>query len=72
MKKTICYTYLGDNGTLLSTIHIEGAYSIKKYLLEADGGKALTKDNKSFTHSVLIPEADLPNWYEVKDPKGQI
>lgn len=72
MKKTVCYTYLGDNGTLLTTIHIEGAYGIKKYMLSADEGKMLTKDGKNLTRSTIIPEADLALWYEVDIPKGQI
>ena len=36
MKKTLCYTYLGENGTLTSPIHLLGIYSIKKYELIAD------------------------------------
>lgn len=71
MKKTLCYTYLGENGTLLTTLHLEGIYSVRKYMLNADENKLLTKDGKKFTSSVLIPESDLDNWYEVEANLGQ-
>ena len=65
MKKAVYYTYLGDNGTITTPLHIPGAYSIKQYLLVADKDKRLTKDGVQFTLSILIPEADLDLWYEV-------
>lgn len=71
MIKTLCYSYLGDNGTLLTTIHLEGVYSVRKYVLDADEGKVLTKDGKNFTKSILIPETDLDKWYEVDEQVGQ-
>lgn len=65
MRKVVYYTYLGDNGTITTPLHIPGVYSIKQYLLVADENKRLTKDGVQFTPSVLIPEADLGLWYEV-------
>lgn len=65
MKKTIYYTYLGDNGTITTPLHIPNVYSIKQYLLVADENKKLTKDGIKFTPSILIPESDLKLWYEI-------
>lgn len=65
MRKVVYYTYLGDNGTITTPLHIPGVYSIKQYLLVADENKRLTKDGVQFTPSVLIPEADSDLWYEV-------
>jgi hypothetical protein len=65
MKKSIIYTYLGENGTLTSSIYLPGIYSIKKYELSADVDKQLTKDNKNFFSRVIVTESDLKNWYEV-------
>lgn len=71
MTKTLCYSYLGDNGTLLTVIHLEGVYSIKKYMLDADQGKLLTRDGKHFIHSILVPESEVDLWYEVNIQEGQ-
>ena len=45
MKKETYYTYLGTNGTITSPVHLEDIYFIRKYLLTADEGKKLTKNN---------------------------
>lgn len=71
MKKRLYYNYLGDNGTLLTTIHIEGAYHIKKYMIDADKGKMLTKDGIILKTQALIPESEINEWYEIDAPKGQ-
>ena len=65
MKKMIYYTYLGDNGTITTPLHIPNVYSIKQYLLVADKNKKLTKDGVKFIPSTLIPESDLELWYEI-------
>lgn len=65
MTKTVLYEYLGTNGTLLTPIHLEDVYYIRKYRLHADDGKKLTKDNKNFVISVIIPEDELEEWKEV-------
>ena len=36
MTKTVLYTYLGTNGTITSTVHLEVIYYIRKYRLVAD------------------------------------
>lgn len=66
MTKNVLYTYLGTNGTITSPVHLEDIYYIKKYQLIADKGYQLTKDNKLFINSVLVPEAEVDEWKEVK------
>lgn len=66
MIKQLYYNYLGDNGTLLTPIHIPGVYCIKKYMIGPDdSSKMLTKDGIHFTRMVIIPESELDQWYEV-------
>jgi len=65
MTKNIMYQYLGSNGVVYSPSLIEGAYSVKKILLIADDEKKLTKDDKNFVDSVMVPEAEVEEWKEV-------
>ena len=66
MKKTPLYTYLGTNGTITSPVHLEGIYCIKKYRLEADVNKMLTKDNGlNLYKMVTVPEDEVVLWKEV-------
>lgn len=60
MKKTLLYTYLGTNGTITSPIHLEGIYCVKKYRIEAEGDKYLTKDNGATTvKTATVPEDEI-------------
>ena len=70
MNKEILYVYLGTNGTITSSVHLEDIYYTRKIRLTADIDKALTKDGKSFQYRVIVPEDDVNNWYEI-DYKGQ-
>ena len=65
MTKEILYTYLGTNGTIISPVHLEDIYYVRKYRLTAERGKKLTKDDKNFSKSVIVSEAELPDWKEV-------
>lgn len=66
MFKQITYTYLGTNGILTTPIHLEGIYSVKKIILSAEDGKALTKDNKNFVKKVTVSsEEEASLWREV-------
>ena len=65
MTKTVLYTYLGTNGTITSTVHLEDIYYIRKDRLVADARNSLTKDVKTFVQSVTIPEDELDEWREV-------
>lgn len=65
MKKEILYHYLGTNGTILSPVHLEGVYYVRKLQLTADARKRLTRDGINFHVNVIIPENELEEWYEV-------
>lgn len=64
MEKTELYFYLGDNGTIMTTMYIPGASGIKKYQLVADKDKFLTNGIK-YVKNIIIPEKELPLWKEV-------
>lgn len=65
MTKIVMYEYLGTNGTILSPIHLEDIYYVRKLQLLADNNKRLTKNGKDFVQSVVIPEDELDQWKEV-------
>lgn len=65
MTKKVLYFYLGTNGTILSPVHLEDTYYVRKLRLIADENKKLTKDEKVFYDSITIPEDDLELWREV-------
>lgn len=65
MTKIVMYEYLGTNGTILSPIHLEDIYYVRKLQLLADNNKRLTKNGKDFVQSVVIPEEELNQWKEV-------
>ena len=69
MTKHVMYTYLGTNETITSMIHLEDVYYIRRIELIADKGMVLTKDGKTFTSTVLVPEDEVDEWQEVP---GQI
>lgn len=68
MQKIVLYQYLGTNGTILSPIHLEDIYYVRKLKLIADTGYTLT-NGTIFKQSVTIPEEELIFWKEV--PSGQ-
>lgn len=70
MKKETIYVYLGTNGIIQSPIHLEDIYYIRKCRLWADKGKILTKDDKNYVRTVIIPEEDINNWKEINDDNG--
>lgn len=65
MTKTILYQYLGTNGTILSPVHLEDIYYVRKVRLTADVNKRLTKNNKDYVQSVVVPEDEVELWKEV-------
>lgn len=68
MNKYVTYTYLGTNGTLMTPIHLEGIYSVKKIILSAEPGKVLTKDNKTFVKKITVKtEEEALEWIEVPE-----
>ena len=71
MTQTTMYTYLGTNGTICSPVHLEDIYYIRKIKLMSDINKLLTKDGVNFTHTIIVPESEVNDWYEVNIPEGQ-
>ena len=65
MTKIVTYEYLGTNGTILSPIHFEDIYYVRKLQLIADNNKQQNKNGKDFVQSVVIPEDELDQWKEV-------
>ena len=64
--KQVTYTYLGTNGTLVTPIHLEGIYSVKKITLIADEGKVLTKDYVNFVRKITVnSEEEAKLWNEI-------
>lgn len=66
MYQKVLYTYLGTNGTLTTPIHLENIYSVKKIQLNAEHGKILTNGDTQ-RYSVIIPEDEVSQWYEIDD-----
>ena len=65
MKKVALYQYLGTNGTILSPVHLEDIYYVKKWELTAEIGKVLMKDGVKFGRTQIVPDEELPLWKEV-------
>lgn len=67
MTKEVYYRYLGTNGIIESPVHLEDIYYIRLMKLTADFGKLLTKDGKKTVFSIIVPEKEANEWYEVLD-----
>lgn len=65
MTVTVLYNYIGTNGTILSPVHLEDIYYIRRLRLGAEEGKKLTKDGKNFVTAIVIPEDELEQWREI-------
>ncbi len=67
MTKQILYKYLGTNGAILSPVHLEDIYYIRKIQLTAETGKLLRKKGTtSSVFSVLISEDEVDDWEEIE------
>jgi hypothetical protein len=73
MRKTVLYEYLGTNGTIVSPIHLEDIYYVRKLRLIADRNKILKNiETDALREIVVIPEADLNLWIEIDNvSRGQ-
>ena len=69
MIKEKLYLYTGDNGTILSPIHLPNVPAINKVRLIADFGKMLTADGKTFLQNVVVFEENVAIWKEVEGQK---
>lgn len=67
MTKEILYLYLGTNGTILSPVHLEDTYYVRKVRLSAGEGKLLTKNGLDKVQAIIVPEEEVQDWYEVLD-----
>lgn len=65
MVKDVLYQYLGTNGTILSPVHLEDIYYIRKIRLSAESGKVLVKNGKEKVFSVVVPEEEVSKWEEI-------
>ena len=66
MRKEVLYEYLGTNGTILSPIHLEDIYYVRKLRLIADKDKKLKRvDTGALREIAIIPESDFEYWTEV-------
>ena len=65
MVKEILYEYLGTNGTILSPVHLEDIYYVRKVRLTPSQGKVLTKDGEHKVYSIVVPEDEVKDWHEV-------
>lgn len=67
MKKQVLYEYLGTNGTILSPIHLEDIYYVRKLRLLPDSGFILrNKETGALRHVTVIGESDFENWEEIE------
>ena len=66
MKKIKKYKYIGRNGTLITSILIDGASKINMMCLIADKGKILTNGEKQL-HSIYLYEDEVEEWTEIDD-----
>jgi hypothetical protein len=69
MTKTVLYQYLGTNGTIISPVHLEDTYYVRKIQLVAAPGCLLT-NGTILKKSVMVSEEDSEMWKEV--PEGQM
>ena len=69
MTKEVLYMYLGTNGTILSNVHLEDIYYVRKYRLWADEGKVLIKNGKVYGITEVIPENEINEWSEINRPE---
>lgn len=65
MTRTVLYQYLGTNGTILSPVHLEDVYYIRKIKLKADTNQILT-NGTVYKFETIISEDDEALWEEVK------
>ena len=68
MTKEIYYRYLGTNGVIESTVHLEDIYYVRIICLNADNGKILT-NGKIKVYSIKVPEEEVDQWAEIPDDK---
>lgn len=66
MTKVPMYRYLGTNGMITSSVHLEDVYYVRMMALYADPGKKLTNGIRK-TSYVLVPEDEVISWKEISE-----
>lgn len=64
MTTQVFYRYLGTNGVLETTIHLEDIYYVRMIGLQADPGMILTDGTREL-FSIKVPEDEVGNWREI-------
>lgn len=70
MNKIKLYRYVGRNGTITSPILLDNIQYYIYYKLIPQCDKLLTNGEKVLT-SVIVPEEEINEWYEIDYPEGQ-
>lgn len=65
MTKEVLYLYVGTNGSILSPVHLEDIFYVRRIRLSAAAGKKLTKNHTQFFESIVVPEDEVDQWVEV-------
>lgn len=65
MTQEVLYLYLGTNGSILSPVHLEDTYYVRRIRLRASENKRLTKNNIDFYQTIVVAEDDVEHWIEV-------
>ena len=65
MTKQVFYKYLGTNGVIESTVHLEDIYYVRIIGLYADPGHILTNGIVEKT-VVKVPEEEVDDWKEIE------
>ena len=64
MTKEVLYLYVGTNGTILSPVHLEDTYYMRRLRITSAQGKFLVKNGKVMGTTATIPEEELELWSE--------
>lgn len=64
MKKIKTFKYVGLNGSIFSTVLLEGVANTLLYQLRADEGKVLVKNGEQRSSALVFPE-DVDSWTEI-------
>lgn len=64
MTRQVFYKYLGTNGVIESTVHLEDIYYVRVIALYADKGMVLTDGTRKL-RSVKVAEEEVDMWQEI-------
>lgn len=64
MTRQVFYKYLGTNGVIETTVHLEDIYYVRVIALYADKGMVLTDGTRKL-RSVKVAEEEVDMWQEI-------